>query len=457
MGFKLQDWKRRAIRSALGLGLIGLAAQGILVPPVMVNAPVIGKITQVSFDRSMGTIGGGLLAYACFCLGSMLTGDRMLFDVFQACVSAAAGAFSCWLALRFGSELSARIFALTFFLVMNGSGRPLILSLARIAAILTGVFVMLVLGVLIFPRSATIEAHRNIEQALQLIKKLNDHVWFNNRKEGADGEVPVSKEALRNSVTSADQDTYDSFDKGEAEEEELKSTFRDGYLPLPSQNTYDSFDKGEAEEEELKSTFRDGYLPPPSQNTYDSFDKGEAEEEELKSTFRDGYLPLPSQDTYDSFDEGEVEEEECETVYSSLYVALGKCKENMDVSPMEIYLHHGYGHYIFMPGFSFMSQWAVRMGGWRLSIRQVNCVMLSLRRLARLLWALHLDLRGGIDKNLQSLIAPLLGKLESTCSAAIVDLIDAFPNMTEVAIDNLMAFQGLVKELQAFRGDQASK
>lgn len=47
---------------------------------IVVSAPVLGKVTQVSFERTLGTISGGLLGYITVILGhKMLEASDILF------------------------------------------------------------------------------------------------------------------------------------------------------------------------------------------------------------------------------------------------------------------------------------------------------------------------------------------------------------------------------------------
>ena len=47
---------------------------------IVVSAPVLGKVTQVSFERMLGTVAGGLLGYITFMLGhEMLEASDVVF------------------------------------------------------------------------------------------------------------------------------------------------------------------------------------------------------------------------------------------------------------------------------------------------------------------------------------------------------------------------------------------
>ena len=72
-------------------------------------------------------------------------------------------------------------FQLTYILVGYGTyptvGSAIILALVRIAGIVAGGVVSLILAVLILPRSANIEACRETKRALKLLIELNQEVW----------------------------------------------------------------------------------------------------------------------------------------------------------------------------------------------------------------------------------------------------------------------------------------
>ena len=47
---------------------------------IVVSAPVLGKVTQVSFERMLGTVAGGLLGYVTVILGhKMLEASDVVF------------------------------------------------------------------------------------------------------------------------------------------------------------------------------------------------------------------------------------------------------------------------------------------------------------------------------------------------------------------------------------------
>lgn len=61
---------------------------------IVVSAPVLGKVTQVSFERTIGTTAGGLLGYVTVILGhKMLEASDVVFTGECRSLHAAAGIF----------------------------------------------------------------------------------------------------------------------------------------------------------------------------------------------------------------------------------------------------------------------------------------------------------------------------------------------------------------------------
>ena len=58
----------------------------------------------------------------------------------------------------------------------------------------------------------------------------------------------------------------------------------------------------------------------------------------------------------------------------------------LDQCKGEIYVHHVWGHYFFLPGINFFP-----MGSWHLPANDVKMLVLTIRRVTRLLWTLLLD------------------------------------------------------------------
>jgi hypothetical protein len=121
------------------------------------------QTSQVSFERALGTVvGGGLgfLATAAATRWWTLQATET-DDIFLAVVAATAAFASVLAGQRFSLDLSAKLFVIAFILVCFSSqeGRdPLTIALTRVGGIVSGVATMLLMSILILPKSATIES-----------------------------------------------------------------------------------------------------------------------------------------------------------------------------------------------------------------------------------------------------------------------------------------------------------
>lgn len=83
---------------------------------VVAASPLIGKVAQLSFERTLGTVAGGLLGYIVYDFGVLHLPDE--YDTIFLCTSAAAvGVLSCYLSNVFKLDASMRLFVITFLLV----------------------------------------------------------------------------------------------------------------------------------------------------------------------------------------------------------------------------------------------------------------------------------------------------------------------------------------------------
>jgi uncharacterized membrane protein YccC len=175
----IPDHWRRAVRlgvavfclSALGFSWIGVPGRepavlllkwACLTLPV-VTMPLLGKTTQVGMERVLGTIIGGTLGLLADGVATKwwTLQDTETDDFFIAAVAAVCAALSVLAGQRYGLDLSARLFVIAFLLVSFSAqqGRdPRAVAITRIGGLATGVAVMLLMSVLILPKSASIEA-----------------------------------------------------------------------------------------------------------------------------------------------------------------------------------------------------------------------------------------------------------------------------------------------------------
>ncbi|GAX83155.1 hypothetical protein CEUSTIGMA_g10581.t1 [Chlamydomonas eustigma] len=193
------DWVRRSIRLSLCLMLFGLLSHAINYPDglakelqksfnwaaitcTVVTAPLIGKVSEVSTYRIIGTVSGGLWGFLMFMVGThTLTTMEDGSGVFVALMSPVVVISTTYFAYKRGLDQLARFIQLTYILVGYGSypnaQEAILLALVRISGIVAGGVVSLIFAVLILPRAANIEACREAKRALKMLIELNHEVW----------------------------------------------------------------------------------------------------------------------------------------------------------------------------------------------------------------------------------------------------------------------------------------
>eukprot|EP00798_Chlamydomonas_sp_ICE-L_P023100 gene23100-30298_t len=114
-----------------------------------------------------------------------------------------------------------------------------------------------------------------------------------------------------------------------------------------------------------------------------------------------------------------------------------------------IYVHHGWGHYLFMPGFPGLPWLGAWLGVWRLPVTQIESAMAIIRRLAQHMWTLHMDLREGFNEE----IMELFEKMEGQVSCVLADLVHAFPSKRAIAVDHLLQFRAILHTMEGLSHD----
>ncbi|KAF6265087.1 hypothetical protein COO60DRAFT_1114641 [Scenedesmus sp. NREL 46B-D3] len=199
---QVPDWERSAIRLSLGLVFftsLGLTLWAVPVQEewgdevvqscnwagatcaVVAASPLIGKVAQLSYERTLGTLTGGMLGFLVYDYGIRLLPDGV-DHVFMVCCAAVVGFVSCWLSNRFKLDASMRLFVITFLIVTFGanskdSKSALGVALLRTGGIVCGVLLIMGLTIFVLPKSATIESLRELKNGLKLLTELNILVW----------------------------------------------------------------------------------------------------------------------------------------------------------------------------------------------------------------------------------------------------------------------------------------
>lgn len=130
----------------------------------------------------------------------------------------------------------------------------------------------------------------------------------------------------------------------------------------------------------------------------------------------------------------------CEKVLMDVYSKLGACEGFLKDAASEVYFTTIHGRWCFLPGIMWFT-----LGKWRLPKDEMLEVGTSIRKVARVLWSMHVLFNEGFDvdsmRHLLNLYPPdLLLQLQTTSHGAIQDMLEAFPNGTAVATDHLYRF-----------------
>ncbi|EIE24279.1 hypothetical protein COCSUDRAFT_41535 [Coccomyxa subellipsoidea C-169] len=163
----------------------------------------------------------------------------------------------------------------------------------------------------------------------------------------------------------------------------------------------------------------------------------------------DGYAPLAGKDESleDLVKKHEEFEAQSEKVLMEVYDALYKVEEQVPLAAAEIYLCTWRGTLIFLPGLPWFP-----MGKWHLPAKEMDVLATSLRKIARLLWALHLSFLDGFDENMLNLLkqqypSQLMPQLAETSQGALEAAAAAFPSKRRVDESNLQLFVNAVEGL----------
>ncbi|BDA46028.1 hypothetical protein COCOBI_08-1200 [Coccomyxa sp. Obi] len=140
-------------------------------------------------------------------------------------------------------------------------------------------------------------------------------------------------------------------------------------------------------------------------------------------------------------------EEQSEKVLMEVYDALYKVEEQVPLAAAEIYLCTWRGTLIFLPGLPWFP-----MGRWHLPAKKMDALATSLRKVARLLWALHLSFLDGFDENMLNLLkqqypSQLMPQLAQHSQGAIEAAAAAFPSKPRVDETSLQLLVNSVEGL----------
>ncbi|CAL8465245.1 g4780 [Coccomyxa elongata] len=390
---KVPVFLRQAIRQGIGVCIavtLGYAIMGLLggkqkriglqwlqgckwaaITIVVVAAPMLGKVTQVSVERTIGTIFGGLLGLATVLLGHGFGQDEDIAITGFVAFLVGFGAVCVGYALSL--DYSAKLFVMTFVLVVMGSNEPAdasLVALTRIVGIVGGVMLMLMLSVFVFPKSASHQAADNMAEAMIDLVNLSKLAW---------------------------KATNGNTEKQETKQRMEHARQLDGYILLQQEDD-------------------------------DSARKAAANRREAA-------------------------EVECEKMLMCVYDKLVKCDELLPVAANEVYFKTFRGRWCFLPALPWLRLSCLGSpGSWRIPQRKMHDLATCMRRVARVLWALHVTFQEGFEGEVALVLRrhfppTLLTDLQASSQGALVELAQAFPYQPAASSLGLTRFTQVVSDL----------
>ncbi|KAL3150857.1 hypothetical protein ABBQ32_000610 [Trebouxia sp. C0010 RCD-2024] len=163
---------------------------------MVITAPVVGKLSRQSLEQIVGTLVGGVSGYLTWMVidAYHINRDGFLLSLCLSVCSAAVGFFNVVVE---ESLSDANMTALTFLSVVFGttdSPTELLLpAITRVAGIISGVLLSLVLSVLLWPKSASEQAMRHMKAALLALDQLSALAWQQYLYEGDTALLPQDK------------------------------------------------------------------------------------------------------------------------------------------------------------------------------------------------------------------------------------------------------------------------
>ncbi|EIE23260.1 hypothetical protein COCSUDRAFT_42167 [Coccomyxa subellipsoidea C-169] len=330
---------------------------------VVVAAPMLGKVTQVSVERTIGTIFGGLLGLATVLLGHGFGQDEDI--AITGFVAFLVGFGAVCVGWVLSLDYSAKLFVMTFVLVVMGSNEPSdasLVALTRIVGIVGGVMLMLMLS-----------AADNMAEAMIDLVNLSKLAW---KATNGDTEQQTTKQRMERARS-------------------LRQP--DGYMLLQQE------------------------------------DEESARKEAAANR-----------------DAAEVD---CEKMLMQVYDKLVKCDELLPVAANEVYFKTFRGRWCFLPALPWLRMSCLGSpGSWRIPQREMHDLATCMRRVARVLWALHVTFQEGFEGEVAVVLrrhfpTSLLADLQASSQGALVELAQAFPYQPASESIGLSRFTQVVLDL----------
>lgn len=169
--------------------------------------------------------------------------------------------------------------------------------------------------------------------------------------------------------------------------------------------------------------------------------------------------PLLTADESSGVLDEEEYEDACELCLTTAYASLTKAKENIGLSKNEAYVGRIRGIPFFLPHFPAVNYFRKCFGpSWQLPYKDLEEMSTCLRRVAQILWVLHLDFQG-FDAAMQSMMsrhfpAPLMADLARYSQGTLEDISGAFPRDSQVPDTNLRLLGEVVHNLMLISDNQ---
>lgn len=442
------DHWRRAVRLSLAISLLGVLGYSLVSRPAyqrgplvlvvkwamitlpVVTMPLLGKTSQVGAERILGTVAGGILGFLAAAAAThwWTLQSNEADDLFLAAATGAAAFLSVLAGKRFNLDLSARLFVIAFVIVSFNAQQgkdPFMVAVTRVCGIAAGVATMLLMSVLILPKSASVESLRTLRKALLKLREINSLVWGDYLPAGPPTAQPGGSQPAAQRATS-----------GKA------GVARDGATP--------------AQRRLGDSVLRQPLLAPHEEEEGDDVEAGPAasaavQQGPLMAAEVDGTTGVAARPGDGAADATMLK---CEKALTQLYSLLDDLEEQLGLAKREVWVCSCGGHPFLLPGLPF---WLAN--GSHLPWTELEAAANSVRRVARLLNTALFTFEDGLDQQLREVLGSLyprdlLPRLAAGADAAIQDLCTVFPFERQAGSGGLAAFNDSVAALAAISDRQ---
>lgn len=461
---KVPEYKRRALRLALGVFLPCYVGFGLLVleeSPLALSAqtackwaaisatvvaqPIIGKASQVGFERILGTVLGGFIGFVVHTLGSTVFFSEYTDGTYLTISAAFFAGLSTVIGHKYKLETSARLFTITLLLITfaGDAGQTTYhVAIVRVTGILLGVVIMLVLSVLILPKSATIQCLHDLDSALEHLHYLHA-LTFHDILPSSIQEV----DALSDKSYSKDpwDDIFSIFNRKHVTFHDHASSGAAGVNMLRGHDPH--LATGNAAR---GSTIRGSTSNHHGENEETSVPLLVYDRLESNSiAFAAGRIG------HGFLDPGAEHEEQCDAALTGVYSSLFDLQKNIDLARAEAVVGVWHGRVIVAPRMPLSRSISSAHLPWE----GLDAVSLSIRKTARRLFSLGQALDAGEASALRRTIpesGALVEEVARAGHAALLSLRDAFPTQGGVSSKNILRYIRAVEMFDAC-GTQAMK